>query len=430
MHTDSALQLSRDLDLSKRCEFSCKQVLEQIVTQIVENTDVRSHNSIKTTSYDGKSVFKSSSRNKRVSAPKRMANPFSNDLTPVVQEDDINWTKLFSHPHHPLHIDVGCAKGRCIERLAARDERRNWNHLGLEIRSSVLSPAISRLHNSSNESDAKNLHFLVCNFAASAKQILQSLPIGSLQLVSFQFPDPWRRSKHKKRLIVQPQLILLLATYMTPGAAVYISSDCKAIADRMMEQFLASPSQPKTDYKLKEVQKDGVETHEDVDNDCDEGDGSDDEGDDVGYSHKENGDSKIDDHSSNNVSSNLLPLSTSSSTGKYFELLSESTIRSHIHQSAHHLPHDKYPSSTSPSLAINGFLLRNDIPSSLPISTNASMQQPTKVGDEINEHQDSWLSFNPLDEPSERELVCEVDWRPVYRFILMRTSVCVDNLST
>jgi hypothetical protein len=73
-------------------------------------------------------------RNKRVSAPKRMANPFrfnvffmliivmvhkrSIDLSPSLGVVDVStW---YSNISRPLHIDIGCAKGRCIERLAAR----------------------------------------------------------------------------------------------------------------------------------------------------------------------------------------------------------------------------------------------------------------------------------------------------------------------
>lgn len=41
--------------------------------------------------------------------------------------------------------------------------------------------------------------------------------------------------------------------------------------------------------------------------------------------------------------------------------------------------------------------------------------------DDLYEH--SWLRFNPLDEPSERELVCEVAWRRVWRCLLRRTTV-------
>ena len=42
---------------------------------------------------------------------------------------------------------------------------------------------------------------------------------------------------------------------------------------------------------------------------------------------------------------------------------------------------------------------------------------------------DRWLKFNPLDEPSERELVCELDWRRVWRRIYVRNSTPVPHAS-
>jgi hypothetical protein len=62
--------------------------------------------------------------------------------------------------------------------------------------------------------------------------------IVTLTLFWNQFPDPWRRSKHQKRLIVQPGLVALLQKHMSAGAAVYLSSDCKLIAEAMRSQLL------------------------------------------------------------------------------------------------------------------------------------------------------------------------------------------------
>lgn len=39
---------------------------------------------------------------------------------------------------------------------------------------------------------------------------------------------------------------------------------------------------------------------------------------------------------------------------------------------------------------------------------------------EINKLNEYWIDYNPLGELSERELICEVDWRRVKRCILMR----------
>lgn len=59
-------------------------------------------------------------RNKRVSAPKRMANPSSIHLTPNIEDLHTHWSEIYQDISRPLHIDVGCAKGKCIENLSLR----------------------------------------------------------------------------------------------------------------------------------------------------------------------------------------------------------------------------------------------------------------------------------------------------------------------
>jgi tRNA G46 methylase TrmB len=59
-------------------------------------------------------------------------------------------------------------------------------------------------------------------------------------LVSFQFPDPWRREKHKKRLLIQRDLVGTLGKFLQTGGCVYLSTDCNHIASRMMDVFNSS----------------------------------------------------------------------------------------------------------------------------------------------------------------------------------------------
>jgi tRNA (guanine-N7-)-methyltransferase len=165
------------------------------------------------------------------------------DLTPSIS----HWQpkEIFTRLDLPLHIDIGCAKGRCIERMSKRTERQNWNHLGVEIRARTVEEANQRVANErklqyigKNGKETKNLHFLTCNFAASVKELLDKFPRESLQLISIQFPDPWKRKKHQRRLIVQKKLVKQLAASLPPGAVVYISSDCDNVATWMTDRFL------------------------------------------------------------------------------------------------------------------------------------------------------------------------------------------------
>jgi tRNA (guanine-N(7)-)-methyltransferase len=216
----------------------------------------------------------------------------------------INWKDIYRNPRQPLHIDVGCAKGVCIENLSKRDHRKNWNHLGVEIREDLLKDRIAAVANEM----PSNLHYVSCNFATSVSDLLNTLQVGVVRLISFQFPDPWRRERHKKRLILQSSLIDSLARFLTEGALVYISSDCEHVAQKFAAELESSP---------------------------------------------------------------------------YFELYNIQSVPATIESQA-----ILHPICSDPETVL--------------------------------QEKDGWLAFNPLAEPSERELVCEMQWKRVWRCIYVR----------
>lgn len=224
-HSPEALMESRAADIQARTRHACRELLEELVAEVCgEDTDHDDYAELKKKN--------NKNRKMRVSAPKRMANPFSVDLTPSIS--NITAEDMFSDHELPLHIDIGCARGRCIERLSKRPERLNWNHLGIEIRPRTVEEASDKVKGAK----IKNLHFLTCNFAASARELLTKFPKSSIRLISIQFPDPWKRKKHMRRLLVQKKLVNELAMLLPQGAVIYLSSDCDNVADWMAEKFL------------------------------------------------------------------------------------------------------------------------------------------------------------------------------------------------
>ena len=184
MHLKDSLLESRLVDQIARDKHECRLVLDFIL------------NEIEKASYDHKSTgpvasteAKRRQRKKRISAPGRMANPFSIRLTPAVTSSSFDWESIyFSRLSRPMHVDVGCARGRFLERIASRSHRQDWNHLGIEIRPEVVRESIDRL-TSLRKLDAmkySNLHYSAFNFAASAKDFFLSLPAHTVRLISFQ----------------------------------------------------------------------------------------------------------------------------------------------------------------------------------------------------------------------------------------------------
>ena len=142
--------------------------------------------------------------------------------------------ELFGQPQLPLHLDIGCARGRFL--LAMAQCQPQWNHLGVEIRRPLVEAAeADRL-----ALQLSNLHYLFCNANVSLQDWLRALPEGLLQRVTIQFPDPWFKKKHHKRRVLQPELLLALAEALNEGTDLFVQSDVLEVIEPMITVIEAS----------------------------------------------------------------------------------------------------------------------------------------------------------------------------------------------
>ena len=142
--------------------------------------------------------------------------------------------ELFADPQLPVHLDIGCARGRFL--LALAQQQPAVNHLGVEIRRALVQAA---------EADRQalalgNLHYLFCNANVSLQAWMAALPAGQLDLVSIQFPDPWFKKKHHKRRVLQPALLLAIAGALAEQQELFIQSDVLEVIEPMVLLIEAS----------------------------------------------------------------------------------------------------------------------------------------------------------------------------------------------
>lgn len=150
--------------------------------------------------------------------------------------DAPEWDKIYSQLHQPLHLDIGCARGKFILQMAQLEP--NWNFLGLEIREPLVNEA-NRLR---SELHLTNLHYLFGNANNSLQPLLSSLKPETLQRITIQFPDPWFKTRHAKRRVVQPELVRDLAEYLVTGGVVFLQSDIEFVAEEMCDRFREHPA--------------------------------------------------------------------------------------------------------------------------------------------------------------------------------------------
>lgn len=160
-------------------------------------------------------------------------NPLSDKYQiPIVPPD---WAQIYPDLNQPLHLDIGCGKGRFLLNLAALQP--DWNFLGLEIR----EPLVEQANDWRTEQELTNLHYLFCNANISLQPLLDSLPSACLKRVTIQFPDPWFKRRHQKRRVVQSDVVEVLSRYLVEGGEVVIQSDIWEVAAEMHDRFLSHP---------------------------------------------------------------------------------------------------------------------------------------------------------------------------------------------
>ncbi|MEA5512134.1 tRNA (guanosine(46)-N7)-methyltransferase TrmB [Crocosphaera sp. UHCC 0190] len=145
-----------------------------------------------------------------------------------------DWGQIYPCLQQPLHLDIGCGRGKFLLKMASLYPEINF--LGVEIR----EPLVIEANEQRDRLGLSNLHFLFCQINLSIEPLLQSFPPGILQWVSIQFPDPWLKTSHKKRRVVQPSLVQAIADYLADNGTIFLQSDVEEVAKEMAEHFLVN----------------------------------------------------------------------------------------------------------------------------------------------------------------------------------------------
>lgn len=139
--------------------------------------------------------------------------------------------EIFARPELPLHLDIGCARGRFILKMAQTES--DVNYIGVEIR----KPLVEEANRIAREKNLENLHYEFCNAMIALDVLLEKLPENLLQTVTIQFPDPWFKKKHAKRRMVNTELVETIVTHLAENGEIFVQTDIEFLAEEMFELF-------------------------------------------------------------------------------------------------------------------------------------------------------------------------------------------------
>jgi tRNA (guanine-N7-)-methyltransferase len=104
----------------------------------------------------------------------------------------------------PLLVEIGSGAGEVVAAVAAR--RPEANLLAFEVFEPAVASTLSRLE----RTGVDNVRLVV---ADGSQAIATALPEGSITELWTFFPDPWHKSRHHKRRLVNPGFAAVVAEH-------------------------------------------------------------------------------------------------------------------------------------------------------------------------------------------------------------------------
>jgi tRNA (guanine-N7-)-methyltransferase len=132
----------------------------------------------------------------------------------------------------PIVFEIGFGMGESLAVMARAEPEKNF--IGVEVH----RPGIGRLLSQMHDEEIGNIRL----FEGDTKDVLGvAIADGALDRVQIYFPDPWHKTKHHKRRLIQAEFVQLLVTKLRPGAVLHLATDWEPYAKQMLRVLSAEP---------------------------------------------------------------------------------------------------------------------------------------------------------------------------------------------
>ncbi len=146
-------------------------------------------------------------------------------------------TGLFNFQHvfkqeQPIVLDIGFGMGDTL--LQSAIENIQINYLGIEMH----RPGIERILNQIEQNKLSNIMIIYGDAVQLCTQHIVAKTLAGVQLF---FPDPWPKTRHHKRRLIQLPFINTLQRLVQFGGTLQLVTDWQPYAQHIRQVFVQSP---------------------------------------------------------------------------------------------------------------------------------------------------------------------------------------------
>ena len=131
----------------------------------------------------------------------------------------------------PLILEIGFGMGDATAQVAAAAPEKDF--IGVEVHEAGVGALLRRI----GEGSLANLRIV----RHDAVEVLREMVApASLAGVHLWFPDPWHKTRHHKRRLVQPRFAELVASRLAAEGYFHAATDWQPYAEQMLEVLSAT----------------------------------------------------------------------------------------------------------------------------------------------------------------------------------------------
>lgn len=137
----------------------------------------------------------------------------------------VSWQEVFQRDA-PRVLEIGFGMGDSLLEMTINEPDKDF--IGIEVH----VPGAGRLVSNAADHNVSNLKI----YLADAVDVLDDcIAAQSLSRVQIYFPDPWHKTKHIKRRLVQAALVEQIRDKLVPGGVFHLATDWQPYAEQMLK---------------------------------------------------------------------------------------------------------------------------------------------------------------------------------------------------
>lgn len=134
--------------------------------------------------------------------------------------------------NNELVLEIGFGNGDSLYQMAKAHPE--CNYLGIEVYTAGALNLLKQLE----QHPLPNLRIIL----ADATEVLQNhIEDASLARIQIYFPDPWPKSRHHKRRLIQPNFLELVVKKLQSKGQIHLATDWAHYAEHMLEVLQSQP---------------------------------------------------------------------------------------------------------------------------------------------------------------------------------------------